>query len=275
MISGQKNSALKWKIESLEKENKDLKGLVKTYRTMIVRVGEAETSILNEHSKSYESDENNTTLAQADNTASSKRIQTLNQLDLTFFDRLNGVFKTFSKHKSLFYTIEASIEEVCKVLDCGYARILLTNQQIKKIYQESGNEKIKAMKIALSSTEVQMIEKKEHTAVEFESLNIVDTLEGLKKSFNNEGKGISCPIYSIENPDEFIGAIQVSEPFQTSNPSKYRRKKGLIKKDEALLEAFSRIISVLVDIHRRDWCMKETEKKLGIYNESSKLIARV
>ena len=35
--------------------------------------GEAETSILNEHSKSYESDENNTTLAQADNTASSVR----------------------------------------------------------------------------------------------------------------------------------------------------------------------------------------------------------
>ena len=90
-------------------------------------------------------------------------------------------------------------------------------------------------------------------------------------------KGISIPIFSVENPAEFFGALQISEPLVTQGEKggKGRTKRIFSKKDEALLEMMAKIIGLLIDAHRRDWNSKEDQRKISVYNDSSKEFLRI
>jgi len=188
--------------------------------------------------------------------------------DSTLYDKLVSVLKIFSKYKSLYYTLNAVVAAACKVLNCGYARFLLIDPDLKKVYNQSESDKAKTSRILFSTTEVKIIEKKEEASADEEALNKVESTSELEKPFNNEGRGVSCPIFSTSDTEKFWGVIQISNPASSINGSKSVRKKGFTRKDETLLDFYAKIIGFFIDIHYRDWLIKEKDQKFNNYNES-------
>ena len=59
-------------------------------------------------------------------------------VDLGLYDKLSTILKAFQKHKNVNMTIQTAVSECCRLFECGYARVLLINNDLKRLYKKAG-----------------------------------------------------------------------------------------------------------------------------------------
>ena len=58
--------------------------------------------------------------------------------DAGLYDSLIHLIKSCGETTNLSFIIKTVLNDLCKLFDCGLARIMITNRKIKRLWQESG-----------------------------------------------------------------------------------------------------------------------------------------